>query len=974
MTKPTLEEVEKFLGYSLKKVGVKQYQGPCPYCRQEGGDTKGDNLNFNPNRGIFCGITPDNEHGKRLAQEIIKTRYEGKETYKKVSELSYGEKDIERYSSNLFNNKKMLELVKEATGLSEEVIKECKIGFSKESKVFVLTMIAIDDTITGLEIRVPENHKGKFKFLCKTKGYTENIEKCLSKINSPKEAKKAIICAGYKDGYAIYQYLKDIGQENEYQILTNTNGEPNTARALEPHIEYLKGFEQVILCLDNDKAGKKAVEKVEQSIPLIFYNLNLGRLAGINEYINDFNDLYKYIKSKNITDDVIKKNLKLSSHSILKLYLNNPNADLEQKKVVQIDNKHTSVISYFKTGIYPYRNNYYHISYNSEKSELTYIRKSNFTLNILRTIIFNSLSFENQTEYRLEVVTNIGKRTTKPKILTQKELLDIKNLHEILKEGGIHLHTLKDAELKNIILEELDNLNEELNIYKNPSLIHHQSKPYWIYKNAVIDLENGNILVPTKENKNIIQISLRNFIALDVDDGMYAPSLYIPNMSYADFINENKDDELISELAPKSKTIESLIAKALFVNTLRTYGNKVEPFLSLGTALMSPFVNILFEKTMGYPINFMYGEAASGKSNLLQTIAYTFGFDTRFLSSGNDTALNLLHNMEYYSSTPILYAEIEGYMRKNFETTVKAVYDRNARKRMTAFGKNQDIKAINATLNFASNDRAHRNPQTATRLVYTEFYKDDFNPQEASKINSIREKYLSCILPKILLRFNDKEKLYTDLKNKCKIIQEFNPNLDLRCVNNIAIAMLGMDYLLQVADFNVEFKEGEEVKILSQNLEKYVKSHQAIIHTEDCFEKFMQIFLNLAKSDKIKFCGEYIFNENKRELSIYIEGTYQLFKKEYKQSEENGVYIPDSKDIRIQALKNEFITYKSKNFGNNKTKRAIIIQIPENDEFLNYIFDELVKHQEEMTERELKKSDPIYTPYMSLKASNADLI
>lgn len=175
MTIFTIEEVEKFLGYSLKKVGVNQYQGPCPYCRQEGGDTKGDNLSFNPNRGIFCGVTPDNEHGKRLAQEIIKTRYEGKETYKKVSELSYSEKDIERYNSNLFNNKKMLELVKEATGLSEEVIKECKIGFSKESKVFVLPMIAIDDTITGLEIRVPENHKGKFKFICKTLRMLKNV-------------------------------------------------------------------------------------------------------------------------------------------------------------------------------------------------------------------------------------------------------------------------------------------------------------------------------------------------------------------------------------------------------------------------------------------------------------------------------------------------------------------------------------------------------------------------------------------------------------------------------------------------------------------------------------------------------------------------------------------------------------------------------------------------------------------------------
>jgi hypothetical protein len=176
---------------------------------------------------------------------------------------------------------------------------------------------------------------------------------------------------------------------------------------------------------------------------------------------------------------------------------------------------------------------------------------------------------------------------------------------------------------------------------------------------------------------------------------------------------------------------------------------------------------------MGYPINFMYGEAASGKSNLLQTIAYAFGFDTRFLSSGNDTAMNLLHNMEYYSSVPVLYAEIEGYMRKNFETTVKAVYDRNARKRMTGFGQKQDIRAVNGTLNFASNDRAHRNPQTATRLVYTEFYQDNFNPKEASKINNIRETGglpMDCFEPKklallriwqILHKYSDQKRTLT---------------------------------------------------------------------------------------------------------------------------------------------------------------------------------------------------------------------
>lgn len=258
------------------------------------------------------------------------------------------------------------------------------------------------------------------------------------------------------------------------------------------------------------------------------------------------------------------------------------------------------------------------------------------------------MNFENIQEHKLEIVTNIANKVSMPKILSQKELLDVNNLHEILKESGIHIHTLKDAQFKNIILNELKNTNEELNIYKNPSLINHNKKNYWLYKNAIVNLETGNILKPTDKDKNIIVVDSKNTISLDVDRGMHAPKLYIPEITYNEFVEQNKDIELIQEFAPTSKTIPSLIAKTLFVNTLRTYGNKVEAFLAFGTALMSPFVDIIYDKTMGFPINFMYGEAASGKSNLLITIAYLFGFNTRFLSSGNDTAMNLLHNMEYY--------------------------------------------------------------------------------------------------------------------------------------------------------------------------------------------------------------------------------------------------------------------------------------------------------------------------------------
>ena len=341
-----------------------------------------------------------------------------------------------------------------------------------------------------------------------------------------------------------------------------------------------------------------------------------------------WNDLYKYIKSHNIKGNIIESNAKFSIQSVLKIYLKFTDLNLDTPKTVVIEDEHAKLLNYIENGIYRFNNNYYEIKYNAKKQVLTYTRKSNFSINILRTVVFNTLNFENIQEHKLEIVTNIDNKVSMPKILSQKELLDVNNLHEILKESGIHIHTLKDAQFKNIILNELKNTNEELNIYKNPSLINHDKKNYWLYKNAIVNLETGDILKPTDKDKNIIVVNSKNTISLDVDRGMHAPKLYIPEITYNEFVEQNKGIELIQEFAPTSKTIPSLIAKTLFVNTLRTYDNKVEAFLVLGTALMSPFVDVIYDKTMGFPINFMYGEAASGKSNLLQTIAYILGFDT----------------------------------------------------------------------------------------------------------------------------------------------------------------------------------------------------------------------------------------------------------------------------------------------------------------------------------------------------------
>ncbi len=96
------------------------------------------------------------------------------------------------------------------------------------------------------------------------------------------------------------------------------------------------------------------------------------------------------------------------------------------------------------------------------------------------------------------------------------------------------------------------------------------------------------------------------------------------------------------------------------------------------------------------------------------------------------------------------------------------------------------------------------------------------------------------------------------LDSNIKLICKYNPALDLRCINNIAVAMCGMDILFQIANFTTEFKNSAEIQLLNQNLEAYIKSHQDITHTEDCFEKFMAIFLILVKSDRIEYGSEYV--------------------------------------------------------------------------------------------------------------------
>lgn len=125
--------------------------------------------------------------------------------------------------------------------------------------------------------------------------------------------------------------------------------------------------------------------------------------------------------------------------------------------------------------------------------------------------------------------------------------------------------------------------------------------------------------------------------------------------------------QVYKDIYKEETTTVNIIASSLIRNTLKAYNNSVEPFLIIGNAIMSPFVDIVYKNLKAFPVSFCHGEARSGKSNILELIANIFGYGPDFISGGNDTSNNLLHNMEYYNKTPILFAEVERNLRKTFK-------------------------------------------------------------------------------------------------------------------------------------------------------------------------------------------------------------------------------------------------------------------------------------------------------------------
>lgn len=904
---------------------------PCQFCKDEGADSDSDHLKINISKGCITCFASQ-EHTKelnRIYRSFINAR-------KRVSTsaIDTNPEQMKAMQKELSENAEALELLK-SKGYNDFTIKQTGIGLYK-GDWFTIPMYSIDNEFIGYEFRYDHNYKHSHK----TKGYVDNPKKALCKVHGYKTSKNLLVMAGFKDGHIMFQYLQENSLLSDYTIVTASNGEPNTLKALQTNIDYVKTFKKVILCLDKDTTGKASSKKIAQELGIPVYELSLPFIENDkNKSFKDFTDWYNLAKENNYTEIILPKCVKLQPESLLSKYVKYDD-DFDKPKTFINTEEFPHELACLSEGIYLTKFGYYSIIHRGKNIVLK--RKSNFIFKVSRKVISSCNKFEVEDSYKFEFQTLLDGRYTKLTIMSADELTKPDSIMEKLNTMGTHFSCLSADELKAVLYTEYRNCERSLNVFVNPGIANLKNKNYWLYSNACYDIKENKLIEPEKDSslkQGVIKLDNNIEIALCVTNGMKAPKF--PTDAIIDFKNPNyeylqKTKEAYKNYFKETPEPINILAASLIRNTLEAYKNSIEPFMLIGNAIMSPFVSTVVEELKGYPVSFGYGEARSGKSNILELIANIFGYNSTFISGGNDTSKNVMHNMEFYNKTPLLYAEVEGNMKKHFPENVKAIYDRASRKIMAHFGTGQDIKAINATIHFTSNDMLPNNEQTMSRLVFSEFKQECFDYKKAIPFNAIRDNLIGLILPEILFYLNKPDYIQKLIEVNFKKVELVNMDsdtlgIDPRSMRNIAVAMSGIDLLFNVANLEKE-NCGQDVQEMQANLSEYLKRYAEITSTKDHFLTFMEILTELFKQSKLIMNKDYIFTSNG--LAIHLRTIMPAFRQVLKSTSDLGEYVPKAQEIKNSAKKYGCLIDHNVNYK-GETRRSLII--PPHVEGYDYI-------------------------------------
>ena len=251
-------------------------KNPCPKCRSKGEDLAGDNFHFyGEGQGGYCykcGYTlPSDdwleEHGELNYEEwdLMAEEFSLEIHEKLKAECSYNPKgyrgireDVSRWFGVLYE-------FDEETGEVVNTYYPCTKNYE----------------ISGYKVR---GHPKKFH----TMGEVGKDNELFGQHRFKTFTNTILIVPGEHDQLASFQMLKDAQKNRQFDppaVVSPTIGESGAWKQIQNHYEYFDQFKKIIVCMDSDDVGEKAVETIVDVLPRGKVFVMKMRYKDPNEYI-----------------------------------------------------------------------------------------------------------------------------------------------------------------------------------------------------------------------------------------------------------------------------------------------------------------------------------------------------------------------------------------------------------------------------------------------------------------------------------------------------------------------------------------------------------------------------------------------------------------------------------------------------------------------------------------------------------------
>lgn len=265
---------------------------PCPKCRENGGDNKGNNLHFyGTGKGVYCfscgfTILSDDQKAARGIGKFEWTQEMEEEVATREKLTKEQVTQIKSYTGERGNNLR---------GITDETYKSYLVRHKYDEET---------GEPTEQYYPITENYEAAaYKVRILPKGFNV-IGKCGKDSDlfgqwkfRNASGKFVVLVAGEIDCLSAYQMFEE-SRKGDYEpipVVSSTIGETGSHKQVANHYEWFDRFDKVVVCYDNDKAGKDALKDLVKVLPK-------GKMFTIDLPLKDVNEMLVAGKQRQFVD------------------------------------------------------------------------------------------------------------------------------------------------------------------------------------------------------------------------------------------------------------------------------------------------------------------------------------------------------------------------------------------------------------------------------------------------------------------------------------------------------------------------------------------------------------------------------------------------------------------------------------------------------------------------------------------------